>query len=113
MESTHVLESGGGTRNIAPGQVRQIGPFTVPNAALVTYVIADMPSGVAADSINAGISPDAMATLPNPSVFGEAAGVSSTTQTTVPLEAGAYDLLVECANLGVDCNFTDEISAFY
>lgn len=111
--TVHLIDANGGLRTLKAEQVQVVGPFTVPDGATVTYTITDMPTGIGVDTMNAGIATDATVQASNPTAYGVAAGVSSTEQTTPALPAGAYDLLVKCANLVDDCYFTDQVTATY
>lgn len=109
----HVVDDTGVLRDVKSGQRFILGPFSVPAGATVTYTLTDMPTGVGVDSMNAGVVEDSESQAANPTAWGEAAGVSSTEQTTPALAAGSYDLLVKCANIIDDCFFTDSVTAFY
>jgi|SRR5580692_9310272 hypothetical protein len=111
--STHAIDMA--QRHVTVNTSISIGPFSVPDGATVTYTVTDMPTGVAADTMNIAVASDAMVQAGTTPLtgFGVNNGVGSATATTVPLPAGAYDLVAFCNNLVDDCSFSDTITAFY
>ncbi len=90
-----------------------IGPFSVPNGAVVDYSIVDMPTGIGDDTMDVGIALDATADSASPTVYGGQSNVSSTSGSTQPLPGGAYDLWISCKNFVDDCILTASVSATY
>lgn len=112
VATAHVITAAQ-TEQIPTNRQVAIGPFSVPSGAVVDFTIADAPIGVGFDTMDVGIVTDASVDSTAPVGYGIKENVSSTSGETQPLPAGAYDLLVQCANFVDDCRFQAGIVATY
>lgn len=103
------------TQSTLANSVLVRGPYQLPEDAVVSWTVVDVPSESGPNSLDVALataaSVDAGGTLV---AFGTQTGVSSTTGETQPLPANnAYDFVAFCRNPVADCTFTLTLTATY
>lgn len=109
--TAHLLDQQ--TLTVQAGHAVAVGPYTVPDGAIITYQITDTPTGIGSDSMTVGIATEATAQATNPTLFAAQTNVSSVSGDTPALSAGGYDLYVACTNAIDDCIFDETVTGSY